>query len=206
MKYYYPSCKFKMRFVAISERINEYLNKKSVNTIGCCRKDFLKLNEIDKGITVCTNCSLILKEVTGAHICSLWEIIDKDEDFILPHLRDSSFVIQHCAKADESFKTAVCSLMNKMEATYTISSIDDYCGFNFTKHMSQANLQIAPKAFSNLEKKVVLLDEKQKKEKINAIIESYHGHKVIVYCNSCYEALKENGADVIHIAELLFGA
>ena len=204
MRYYYPSCKFKIAFPEISEKIIKYLNKKSIETKGCCRIDHRQLNEIDTGITICTNCSLILKEVSKAHIYSLWEIIDQDKNFLLPRLNNSTCIIQHCAKADDNIKKAVCSLIDKTGASYRISSHDDYCGFNFMQHMSSENLKIAPKTFSALEKKVVLLNEEQRREKITDLIKEYDGKQVIVYCNSCYKVLKENGANVIHIAELLF--
>lgn len=204
MKYYYPSCKFKTKFMNINSEINDYLKMRGIETIGCCRKDYDQLSSDDTGITVCTNCSLILKEVSNAKIISIWEMIAQDADFNFPDLTDTDFIIQHCAKADEHLKKAVELLIAKTNASYTISAYKDYCGVNFMGHMSQMNMQIAPVTFSALEKRVVLLDEKERNKRIDEMIKSYKQCKVIVYCNSCYDILKKKHTNVVHIGELLF--
>ncbi len=204
MKYYFPSCNFNQLFKELNMNIKNYLKVHSVQTLGCCRLDNKIPKKEDLVLTICTNCNLVLKEICQGEVVFLWEHLNKDETFLLPDFTGDHFIIQHCAKADNNQKEAVCNLIHKTGASYSVSEFDHFCGYNFMRHMSQANLKIAPVIFSELENQVTVLDKNQQEKKINNMVKSYQQEKVIVYCNSCYKTLKNKGVNVFHLAELMF--
>lgn len=206
MVYYYPSCNFTALFPELAQRIGSYLRGRGVEVLGCCRRDHSVPQKGDESLYVCTNCGLILREVGEAEVLSLAEFIARAPAFPLPDLRGRSFVIQHCAKGDKALGEAVCGLVRRAGGSFTVSPEENYCGTNFMKHMTQRNLEIAPRTFSQLEKRVRVLDEAEQEAAIRELMGSYPPATVLTYCNGCYSALKKQGAEVLHLMELLFPA
>ena len=203
MIYYYPSCKFKAAFLNISEAMCKTLATRGIEVVGCCRIDNHLPNEKDMILTVCTSCSLILKETSRAKVMSIWRyLIDSD---LIPknHLKGKKLVIQDCAKADDETKGAVHEALKLMGADLIISKYQDFCGTFFMDHMSKRNLAIAPLTFTKLEEKVEVLTQSEKGKHLKEMVDYFGEKTVIVYCNSCYRDLKKAGANVMHIAELL---
>lgn len=202
MDYYFPSCNFQQIFPVLSKKIQS--NLLQLKMVKCCREDAGYLKKEDRAVAVCTNCILILKERTEAQVVSLYDVILHDEKFIFPDLIGQEFVIQHCAKSDDTLKNNIESIMIKMGATIELSSEKKYCGTQFMQPVGQRNLEAAYKTFSAMNQKIDALTKRQQKIKIEELIELYSGKIIVTYCNSCYCTLSKYGAKVIHVAELLF--
>ncbi len=204
MDHYFPSCKFTAAFPAVSQRVRDYAQSRGMEVLGCCRTDNQIPGPEDRALCVCTNCRLILSEVSRGETRSILEYIDADPDFPLPDLTGRTFVIQHCAKADSALKRAVCRLVERTGAEFAVGTVEDYCGVNFMQPMTRANLDIAPRTFAELDRKVTLLSREEQWDRVEEMIRQYPGGEVVAYCNSCCAVLKQHGVKALHLMELLF--
>lgn len=204
MDYYFPSCKFTAAFPAVSQRVRDYVQSRGMEVLGCCRTDNQIPRPGDRALCVCTNCRLILSEVCRGKTGSILEYIDADPDFPLPDLTGRTFVIQHCAKADDALKRTVCRLVERTGAAFSVGAVEDYCGVNFMRPMARRNLDIAPKTFAELNERVVPLSPEEQWDKVEEMIRQYPAGEAVAYCNSCCAVLKQHGVKALHLMELLF--
>lgn len=166
----------------------------------------------DTVYSLCHNCSAILEESKpGVAIPSLWELLASDESFPFPDYGGARMVIQDCWRAydrrDEQL--AVRRLLEHMniKAVELEENFEktNFCGNSLYRPTSPRNQTLAPRRF---------VEQAQGKfqnhtmEEQTALMEAYCGAlpplPVVCYCHYCEEGLALGGADVRHLAKLLF--
>ncbi len=236
MNYYIASCVFTTKYPDLSFRIREYIRRRGdISIVRCCvpkykLKEFTEklpeqfqhswtqlpdsadFGEGDIVYSLCHNCSAIIDEwKTGVRVRSLWELIDEDEDFLLPDYNETPMFVQDCWRAKDRTEEqdAVRSLMRKMNIRILEreDSRDrtDFCGISLYRPAPPRNLKLAPKRFvEGAAGKYEPHTEEEQRELMEAYVRDFHGEKVVSYCHYCQEGLLLGGADASHLAMLLF--
>ena len=234
---YIASCVFTSRFPKLSVRIQDYVKERfGFEIVRCCvpsykiaffeekmpegelRECWKRLPDsapFEAGDTVyslCHNCSNIIEEMhPGVNVCSLWELIDQDEQFPIPQYSGMRAAIQDCWRAKDrtAEQDAVRSLLSKMNIVYTElpenRNRTEFCGSSLYRKQPERNPKLAPKHYAEgAEGKFIPHSE----EEITAIMKDWCASmpedNVICYCHYCLEGLLAGGADAVHIAQLLF--
>lgn len=214
MLFYYPSCNYTRFSPEGSKRIKEYLSKKyEIKIQGCCRPGHKELAADDTAITICQSCSIICREnVPQAKEISIWEVMDKDQEFKWPDLKGERITIQDCwrAKGKEELYKAVRSIMRKMNIE--IVELEDnydkteFCGVFRYNEMIPANKKIAPKFFVDyMEDKLDIHNEEQQQKLMEDNCKKYTTDRVICYCNACLRGVLQGGGNGIHLMDLIMG-
>ena len=214
MYIYFPSCKFTESHPEVSERIKAFLSARGVKIAGCCRLTHGGVSEGDTALTICQSCNIIVKENhPEARVVSVFEFIDSLDDLDLPDLGGEAISLQDCyrAKDHSSEKAAVRSLLDKMNAEVTelppLPGEPDFDGTFLLSPMSRANLAIAPKSFSAMEKDLTPMDVDAQVRYLKNYCARFETERVVCYCNSCLSGLKAGlpeGRIAVHLAELMF--
>lgn len=235
--YYVASCMFTAQFPEISLKILKYIeSKENINIVRCCipnyqvEKNSQRINNSkvkefwetlpvstvfkpgDTVIAVCPNCINIVEEWrTEVNVISLWEMIDKDPDFLFPNYKGLETTIQDCWRTRERVneQNAVRSLLDKMNIKY--KEVDEnrnstnFCGSTLYRKQPLKNKKLAPKHYaSNAKDKFIEHTKEQQIEIMKEYCQQFTTQTVICYCHYCLEGLLQGGVDGKHIAELLF--
>lgn len=216
--FYINSCKIAVEFPKENQKLLDYLQKRwQFEVAGCCRlQDQLKIT--DRAVVICHTCASIMEEASkAAGVEYAWEYIAKDPDFCFPDFGGEEITLQDCYMARErnAAQEAVRQLLTKMNFKIVEQKLNrneaDFCGLRL-QPMGEGNLKLAPKHFDRPEiaidfsKGSAGLDTIEKSKYLQQHIEQYHTKRVVTYCGACYRALKQGGAPVVHILELLFSS
>ena len=236
MDYYISSCMFTRQFPDISKRIRDYiLSKYDIECLRCCVPNWavkeheenmpcgilyeewknMPQSEVftqeDHTWSLCPNCINIIDEWRGAHVHSLWELIDQDESFIFPDYSGLKVTIQDCWRLKERIEVqeAVRSILKKMNIEFVEikkhHQETDFCGKTLYRPQIKRNYTLAPKHYKE---NAIGLFEEHSEEEQNELMkehcEQYETDIVICYCHYCLEGLIAGGVDGRHLAELLF--
>ena len=206
MEHFFPSCNFRARFPETTKAVISYMKEQGVVTENCCRICKDHPDEGDTILTICTTCRLILAENRqDCNVETVYDHIRRDHEFSYPDLSGRHFILQECGKADDAFRNSVHRLLDEMKVDYEISVHDPFCGRFMMNEIPERNMTAAPKAMKALKEKQHICDKQEQDRIIMETAESMAGKEILVYCNSCYSSLAGAGANVIHLAQLLFG-
>ncbi len=213
MLFYFPSCNFTADHPELSKRIVRYVRENfSASVAGCCRPGHQKPSAGDTALTVCTTCGIILRETRkDIKEMNLVSLIAGLADFPYPDYTGASVVVQDCFKArgcDDLFD-AVRTVLRRMNIEIIEQPLNrnltEFCGVFRFNPMLEKNKEIAPGYFDGDVKPFLLpCDKEEQKRRLAAHAAPYAGKKIVCYCNSCLNGLKQAGADAVHLLELLF--
>ena len=205
MKRFYPSCNFARIDIEAYRRLNEYARSRGLEVAKCCLKDKKDAEEGDEGYYICQACRPNV-EKHGYDTISLWKLMDEDESFVFPDYSGLKVTVQDCWRDREhpEIYHYIRSLLTKMHV-----EVEELEGENFTDTQFCGRFHVDTKLYAeelaqypdvglltNLpgDLFVRLMQEQAAK---------FHGGYALVYCNTCYNNLKQGGANVIHIAQLV---
>ena len=141
----------------------------------------------------------------------MWELLDEDETFELPDYHGEAMYVQDCWRARDRVKEqdAVRSLMKKMNIQILEHSSNrentQFCGVSLLRPAPPRNLRLAPERFVlGAKGKFEPHTPEEQKRLMEDYAADFKGRKVVTYCHYCYEGLKLGGADVCHLAQLMF--
>lgn len=206
---YFVSCKINAAFPEQDAKLMAYLQEQgNIGVVGCCReKEQLALQE--SALVICHTCASILEESgRPSSLAYVWEYIDQDPSFNFPDYHGEKITIQDCfmAKERSSVQNAVRSLLRKMN--FKVVELEhnrentDFCGLR-TNEPLKANQELAPKHFCE-PGAITPLEVEARKAYLKEYVAKYTTVRVVTYCGACRMALKQGGADVVHLLELLF--
>ena len=212
-KFLFPSCKAKATYTNASEKLRSYMRERyNIDSVGCCRAEYQKITAQDSAIVVCNNCAAIMEESSPAgNIEFVWDLIDKDDDFLFPDYHGERITIQDCWIAVEKrqLQDTVRSLLKKMNIQYV--ELDEnfektkFCGVNLLAPCSPSNAKLAPKRY--VEEGAHMFTPCSQEEQITYFQKhctQIQTEKVACYCKFCKEAVTMGGKQGIHLLELLF--
>ncbi len=189
---FFPSCKITRDYPGPSRRLAEYLTEKhGVETTGCCRINHQQMTEADRAILVCNNCAIIMKDlVAKEQMTFVWELIDRDEDFVFPDYQGEEMTIQDCrlGHGQPRLQEGVRAMLKKMNIRVVElpenREDNEFCGVNvfFPPDKGQEEKAAQARAHCGRIKTV----------------------RAACYCKFCKDALVLGGKDGIHLLELLF--
>ena len=236
--YYIASCVFTSGFPELSKKIQEHVEKRyDAEIVRCCvpnyrLKDFedkMPEGELralwsalpdsgafeagDEVYSLCHNCNNIIEEMKpGVKVRSLWELLDGDDELMLPDHSGLTASVQDCWRAKDRAceQDAVRSLLRKMniEIVELPENRDKtmFCGKSLYRPQPPRNPKLAPKHYVEGAKGLFVPHTEDEQ---NRLMEEYcAGIKtdtVVCYCHYCLEGLLAGGKDARHIAQLIFG-
>ena len=214
MYIYYPSCNFRRIFPDTAARIRAWMEAQpDVAIAGCCKvtQDLPKPG--DMIVTVCMSCSRLLEEIRpDIPQCSLFEFLLTRKDFAWPDLRGRVFTLQDCfrARGRHGLHEAVRECLSRAGAQIVElpggRDEETYCGTFMLHDPFPQTLQYAPRYFGEyLPKHLTVLPREEWPSYMRAHIAGYPTREVVGYCNTCVKDAREAGAEIFHLAELLFG-
>jgi hypothetical protein len=72
------------------------------------------------------------------------------------------------------------------------------------RRISDANLALAPKQYGRIQKEFIdVQPEDVQKAQMSEWVKQYRTDRVVVYCNSCLKGVQLDGADGVHLLELI---
>ena len=193
---FFPSCKARAVYKEPSQKLAEYIKSKfDIDPIGCCKINSPKLTENDTAMILCLNCARVIEaNANYKNIEFIWEVIDKDKDFIFPNYQGQKMTIQDChiVKGRKNVQDAVRSLMKKMniEIVELEKRLDDaeHCA----SHEIIGYHRDRP------------MTEEEKKEYFTDRYKNITTEVVVSYCKYCNEGVSMSDKKGLHILELLF--
>lgn len=236
-QYYIASCLFTARFPETSLKIQRYIaSKPEISAVRCCLPNFrLKENtdripdevarEVWKSLpdsaplqpgdtiySVCANClNIVGEQHEGVHTLSLWELIDRDPDFVFPDYTGLTVTLQDCWRTRERAEeqAAVRSLLRKMKIEYLETEPNhektDFCGSTLYREQPAKNARFAPKHYvEQAAGKFLPHTPEEQVEIMREYCSRFTTETVVCYCHYCLEGLQQGGVDARHIAHLLF--
>ncbi|MDO4177643.1 MAG: hypothetical protein Q4D21_00490 [Phascolarctobacterium sp.] len=207
---FFPSCGVSAAFSKEDEQLTKYLLERfHIPSTGCCRINHQTLTDSDTAVVVCNTCASIIEESSAAKkIKYAWEYIVEDEQFVFPDYHGEAITVQDCCMARErtASQQAVRTLLERMnfQVVELPNNRDkaDFCNL-VTIAPKAANVRTAPKHFVPLTKNTVMTAE-ERSEFLKQHAKKITTQRIVCSCNACYVALKDGGADVVHILQLLF--
>ncbi len=168
--------------------------------------------EGDRVYSLCHNCNNIIEEThPGVRVRSLWELIDSDSSFSFPDHKGLQAYVQDCWRSKErnEEQDAVRSVLAKMNIEVTEIAENrertDFCGASLFRAQPPRNPVLAPRHYvEGAAGKFVPHSPEEQKEIMREYCRQFGTEKVVCYCHYCYEGLRMGGADVSHLAKLLF--
>lgn len=193
---FFPSCKAKLAYKESSEKLAKYIkNKFDIDPIGCCKVNNQKLTSENIAIILCINCARVIEaNANFDHIEFVWEIIDKDDDFVFPDYHGKKMVLQDChiVKGRENVQDSVRSLMKKMNIEIV----------ELEKNRNDAE-NCASREIVGYHR-----DEPMtKEEQVEYFTKRYADVStdiVVSYCKYCNDGVSISDKKGLHILELLF--
>lgn len=212
MIYYLPGCDVRKNHLEAVEKMSEYMIKKDIHILECCRTELDNIKEEDTVIHNCTLCGLILKErLKDVEIISLYEYCLKDKEFKWPQYSSLHLTIQDCIRMIDNnhLQKAIrecCYRMNiqvvEMDENFEKTR---YCGVWLNNPADPLCKELAPQAFSHLEKYRYIQSQEQQILDMQKWNHQYQTEYVLVYCNGCERGIKLGGGNPVHIIDLIVG-
>lgn len=178
----------------------------------CSLPDSGMFSEGDKVYSLCHNCNNIIEEMhPGVDVHSLWELIDSDPGFSFPDHLGLKAYVQDCWRSRDrkDEQNAVRSILSKMniEALEIPENRDqtEFCGASLYRAQPPRNPKLAPKHYvEGAEGKFIPHSPEEQEEIMREYCRQFSNNKVVCYCHYCYEGLQMGGANVSHLAQMLF--
>lgn len=192
---FFPSCKAKAAYKGSSALLEKYIYDTYRNKpVGCCKAVNSKLTVHDTAIILCLNCARVIeKQAQYKGIEFVWEIIDKDEDFVFPDYQGCKMTLQDChiSKDRDSLRKTVRSLMKKMNITIVEMESNkeyQYCpSYNLVGFHGQKRLT-----------------KEQQHIYFNKRYNSVPTDIIVSYCKYCNDGVTMSQKTGKHLLELLF--
>lgn len=211
MLHYLPGCDVRKNHREAIEKIIDYMKKQGAYIDICCRTNQKFLNEGDIIVQNCTLCELLMKETHPKNEClSLYEYVLNDEHFPWKNHHGEKITIQDClrVKNNRSLQVAIRKCLEKMnymivemDANYDQTTFDGVWIYSLPM---QNCIDTAPKTMQNLiDNYIEIIDEDEKKRRMQDWVKKYETQQVLVYCNGCENGLKIGGIKPIHLVELI---
>ncbi len=213
MYIYYPSCNFQRFFPETAHRIRTYLEKQTnVRIAGCCKMTQDLPKDEDTIITICLSCMHLLEEMRpNIRQISLFEFLLTQENFIWPNLQGRVFTLQDCFRArgkhglQDGVRTCLIRSGAKIIEMPGNRDEETYCGTFMLHDPFPQTLKYAPKYFGGyLPEHLTILPREEWPAYMHTHIAQYPTREIVGYCNTCVRDAREAGADIHHLAELLF--
>ncbi len=213
MYIYYPSCNFQRFFPETAQRIRTYLETQpDVKIAGCCKvtQDLPKPGDII--ITICMSCMRLLDEMRpDVQVMNFFEFLLTRSDFSWPDLHGRVFTLQDCfrARGKHSIHEAVRECLARAKAHIVEMpnhrDKETYCGSFMLHEPYPQTLKYAPGYFGKyLPSHLTVLPREEWPAYMQSHISGYTTREIVGYCNTCVKDAQEAGADIHHLAELLF--
>ncbi len=213
MYIYYPSCNFQKAFPGTARRIAAYLaTQADARMAGCCHRTNDLPGPGDTIVTVCMSCMRLLDEMrSDVPQISLFEFLLTREDFPWPDLRGRSFCVQDCfrARGKRALQEAVRACLRRCGAEPVdfepSRDAADFDGSFLLHDPYPQNMREAPGYYRDyLPEHVTPLPEAEWERVYRERAALLKGRQAVGYCNTCVGGLRQGGAEVWHLAELLF--
>ena len=178
MKTFFPGCRVKGRYVECSEKLAEYVEKtQGIKPSGCCKEEYTKIEKDSEVTLICNNCANELRKKGFSDFTFVYELIDKDDNFIFPNYEHQQMYVQLCRHGYEKDMTdTVVSLLKKMNIDPIIIP------------------EVIPEGLPNSEHR----------ELVSKISENYTDKDIITICPICNLILINNGINARYLLEVLF--
>ena len=213
MYIFFPSCNFQRLFPETAQKIRAYMEtQEDIRVAGCCHKTRDIPQAGDVIVTVCMSCMRGLAE-TRPDIpgINLFEFLLERPDFAWPDLGGEEITVQDCfrARGKHALQDAVreCLLQANARPIEMPGNRDEetFDGEFIYRGPSKVISEEAPAYFKEyLPPHLIPLPKEKWSEAFRAKVEKYNTKRVVCYCNTCFTGLREGGADVYHLAQLLF--
>lgn len=184
-----------------AKALRKYAAEKGMEVRICCKFDKTLLTPEDTGIYFCQECRNVIEE-HGFRSKSFWEILDEDDDLVLPDYSGMKCMLQDCWRDREhpEIHRAVRNLLDKMHVEYYefphAKENSDYCG---TLHFETELYRDQVTSFDHLSHNPKELTKKMMEEKVSQL----NGLKVICCCARCYKGIILGGGHPVHLMTLL---
>lgn len=236
-QFYIASCLYTARFPQLSLKVLQYIRQHGgIDIVRCCIPNFrVKPNEerivdlqareawkqltpwgnIASGDTVysiCHNCTNIIDEqVEGVNVLSIWELIDRDPDFVFPDYSGLKVTVQDCWRTRErrGEQDAVRSILKKMNIEFTEAAEHhdktEFCGSTLYRPQPNKNPHFAPKHYRDgAVGKFLPHTEEEQIAIMQRYCSQFETSTVVCYCHYCLEGLLQGGVYGRHLADLVF--
>lgn len=236
-QFFIASCLYTARFPQRSLKVQQYIREHGgIDIVRCCIPNFrVKPNEdritdiqareawkrltpwetIRAGDTVysiCHNCTNIIDEqVPGVNVLSIWELIDRDEDFAFPDYTGLKVTVQDCWRTKErrGEQDAVRSILRKMNIEFVEAQQHhdqtDFCGSTLYRSQPNKNSHFAPRHYvAGAKGKFLPHTEEEQIAIMRRYCSQFTTPTVVCYCHYCLEGLLQGGVDGRHLADLVF--
>ena len=210
--YYYPSCKFIVRFPEISKKMTAYFAS-NYDVRNCCRADFKSLTSDDMVVYLCNTCAAFFEESSSSKkIVSVWEVIAADKNFAYPNHEGKCLTIQDCWRTHDnpSQQNAVRAILNAMNIE--IAEQNDnrerttFCGKSLYEPLPDGYEVLAPNRLVKEAQGLFIPHSEEEKDAImKEHCESIETDGVVCYCLACLRGVDSGGKSGVHLAELVFG-
>lgn len=156
-----------------------------------------KISNTDIAVYVCPTCSAFLQEhPSKINSRSIWEFLDKDNNFPCPDYNGKTVFIQDCWRTydNDSLHKAIRNILTKMNLT--IKEIEashnkaDFCGITLLKNYSPRYKKFAPLRFiENAGDNFIPHTEEEQNISMKEHCKQFENHTVVCYCTGCLEGL-----------------
>jgi len=213
MYIYYPSCNFQRFFPETARRIRSFLEiQPDVRIAGCCKATQELPAPGDTIVTICMSCMHLLEEMRPEiPQVNFFEFLLTREDFPWPDLSGRTFTLQDCfrARGKHEIHEAVraCLARTAADIVEMPGNRDEetYCGSFMLHDPYPQTLKYAPRYFGEyLPPHLTVMPREEWSAFIRSHIARYSTEHIVGYCNTCVKDTRDNGADICHLAELLF--
>ena len=212
-KIFLPACKIKKKFSYASKQLEDYLKEQvNLETVGCCKVFCGKSGSEDHAIVICNNCAAIIEESSKvSSVEFVWEIIDRDPDFVFPDYHGERMSIQDCWRAYEkrNVQDAIRSILQKMNIEVVElkehHQNTKFCGADLLESCTEIEKKFAPRRY--VEEGADRYHPIPKEEEDNWLknyCRQIQTEKTVCYCMSCLNGIKRGGKTAVHLIELLF--
>ncbi len=183
-----------------------------VRIAGCCKATQELPEPGDIIVTVCMSCMHLLEEMrSDIRQVNLFEFLLKRGDFPWPDLRGQVFTLQDCfrARGKHGVHDAVreCLAHTGADIVEMPRNRDEetYCGTFMLHDPFPQTLKYAPRYFGEyLPRHLTVLPQEEWPAYMQSHVSGYTTREIVGYCNTCVKDAREVGADIYHLAELLF--
>lgn len=193
---FFQSCKAKAAYKEPSIKLAKYIKDKfDIEPIGCCKVNNPKITNEDTAIILCLNCARVIEANADFNdIKLIWEIIDKDENFVFPDYKGKKMTLQDChiVKGRKNVQDSVRSLMKKMNIEIV----------ELEKNRDNAE-NCASREIVGYHRDETMTKEEQI-EYFTKHYENVETDVIVSYCKYCNEGVNMSDKKGLHILELLF--
>lgn len=210
---YLPSCKFTSYSPEGSKQIKSYLSENyDIKITGCCRPNHKNFTPDDTIVYICNTCAAFTEEDSEAkELISIWEILDKDENFEFPNYNNKKMAIQDCWRVydNKNQQMAIRSILRKMNID--VEELEDnfektrFCGTTLYEDLPKQSAEFAPRRFTqNTDGLFNKYTEEEQVQFMKNHSSKIAADDVISYCIGCMKGHKLCEKNSHHLLDLIF--